>query len=30
VKAALVMASQLDDTELVKMGQFSDMIENLV
>ena len=30
VKAALVMASQLDNSELVKMGQFSDMIENLV
>ena len=30
VKAALVMASQLDNAELVKMGHFSDMIENLV
>ena len=30
VKAALVMASQLDDTELTKMRQLSDMIENLV
>ena len=30
VKAALVMASQLDDTELSNMRQFSDMIENLV
>ena len=30
VKAALVMASQLDDTELTNMRQFSDMIENLV
>ncbi len=30
VKAALVMAGQLDDTELANMRQFSDMIENLV
>lgn len=30
VKAALVMASQLDETELTNMRQFSDMIENLV
>lgn len=30
VKAALVMASQLDKTELAEMEQLSDMIENLV